>query len=279
VWSRVHNTPFLLWSESNLQDLRRSYALVEFLKDEFLHRCTGFVVPGRSAREYLQTRKLKEDCIFTAPNAIDNCLFAEAAADARQNAAKRRAEFGLPERYILFVGRLVREKGVFDLLSAYAKLDEPLRRQIGLVFVGDGIARERLQKQAASISAGVIKFSGFAQREQLGAYYALAEVLVLPTYSDPWGLVVNEAMACGLPVIVSRAAGCAGDLVKENWDGLLVTPGDVSALAAALQHLVEQPGVCARMGANSFEHISRYSPAEWSLGITGAIATTGRHFD
>jgi glycosyltransferase involved in cell wall biosynthesis len=279
LWSRVHNIPFLLWSESNLQDLRHGYALVEFLKDEFLHRCTGFVVPGLCAREYLRSRKLREGCIFTAPNAIDNCLFAKFAADARQSAAKRRTEFALPEHYILFVGRLVREKGVFDLLSAYAKLDEPLRRQMGLVFVGDGIARERLQEQAAAISPGVIKFPGFAQREQLGTYFALSDALVLPTYSDPWGLVVNEAMACGLPVIVSQAAGCARDLVKENWNGLLVTPGDLPALTAAIQHVVEQPGVYARMGANSFDHISHCSPAEWSLGIAEAIAATGGHFD
>ena len=68
----------------------------------------------------------------------------------------------------------------------------------------------------------MIRFAGFAQREQLAIYYALAEMLILPTYTDTWGLVVNEAMACGLPVIVSRAAGCAADLVTENWNGLLV---------------------------------------------------------
>jgi 1,2-diacylglycerol 3-alpha-glucosyltransferase len=272
VWSRTHNTPFLLWSESNLQDLRRGHALVELLKDEFLHHCTGFVVPGRSAQEYLRSRKVNEDQIFTAPNAVDNCLFAKAITEARQNAARCRAEFGLPERYILFVGRFVREKGVFDLLSAYASLTPDLRRQVGLVFVGDGISRGQLQEQSASISPRVIVFPGFAQREQLGMYYGLAEMLVLPTYSDPWGLVVNEAMACGLPVIVSRVAGCAADLVREGWNGSLVAPGDVSKLAAIIQRLADQPEMCARMGANSLEHISHYSPAEWSQGIVRAIA-------
>jgi len=275
VWSRVHGIPFLLWSESNLQDLRRGYALVEMLKDEFLRQCSGFVVPGQSATEYLRARKVKEASIFTAPNAVDNDLFAAAAADTRQNAHARRAELGLPSRYFLYLGRLVPEKGVFDLLAAYAKLDERTREQIGLVYVGDGVSRRQLEEHATSISPGMIRFAGFVQRNPLATYYALAEMLILPTYSDTWGLVVNEAMACGLPVLVSRVAGCAADLVSENWNGLLISPGDVPALSTAMETLAGNSGLCTSMGANSAQLISRYSPAAWALGISRAIETTG----
>jgi glycosyltransferase involved in cell wall biosynthesis len=248
---------------------------VEFLKKEFLSRCSGFVVPGQSAHEYLSAHRIKEGVIFTALNAVDNDLFASAAAVARENAATRRPELGLPERYFLFVGRLVPEKGVFDLLSAYAKLSPNVRRQIGLVFVGDGVSRRQLEDQAASISPGIIKSAGFAQREQLAAYYALAQALVLPTYTDPWGLVVNEAMACGLPVIVSRVAGCAADLVKEDWNGLLIPPGDVQSLTAALESLATRQDLQTMMGVNSVQHIAHYSPEAWSLGIARAIGMTG----
>ena len=271
VWARGRNIPFLLWSESNLQDLRRGYALVELLKNEFLHNCSGFVVPGQSARDYLRAHNIKDHLIFTAPNAVDNDFFASAAEAVRQNAATRRRELNLPDRYFLFAGRLVREKGVFELLSAYAKLDEQVRRQVGLVFVGDGAARLQLEDQAASISPGVIRLAGFAQREQLAAYYALGQILILPTYTDTWGLVVNEAMACGLPVILSRAAGCAADLVKENWNGLLVPPRDVSSLAVAMENLGTHADLCVTMGAKSMQHISHYSPDEWSAGIARAL--------
>jgi len=274
-WAHSRGVPFLLWSESTLHDLRRGHALVEFLKGEFLRKCSGFVVPGRSALEYLCAHKIKSDDIFMAPNAVDNDLFATAAARVRQNADGRRQELGLPDRYFLFVGRLVPEKGVFDLLSAYAKLDAAVRQQAGLVFVGDGASRRRLEERAASIVPGVIRFSGFAQREQLAAYYALAQVLILPTYTDTWGLVVNEAMACGLPVILSRAAGCAADLVKDEWNGLLVPPGDVPALAAAMKSLADQPQQCLTMGAHSRQHIFHYSPVEWATGLTRAVATFG----
>jgi glycosyltransferase involved in cell wall biosynthesis len=169
----------------------------------------------------------------------------------------------------------VREKGVFELLRAYANLSQQVRQEIGLVFVGDGDSRSQLEKTAVSISAGTIHFAGFAQREQLGAYYALAHVLVLPTYTDTWGMVVNEAMACGLPVIVSRAAGCAADLVRDNWNGLLVTPKDVSSLEVAMKHLAEQRDLLRTMGANSAEHISNYSPQAWSDAVAGAVLQFG----
>ena len=274
LWARTHNIPFLLWSESNLPDLRRGHSLVEFLKEEFLSRCSGFVVPGQSAREYLRAHKVKDNIIYTAPNAVDNDLFANAAAAVRQDPANHRQKLGLPNRYFLFVGRLVPEKGVFDLMSAYSRLDAKVRHEVGLVFVGDGASRQQLEQQASSISPGVIKFASFVQRDQLAAYYAFADMLILPTHSDPWGLVVNEAMACSLGVILSHVAGCAADLVKKNWNGLLVPPGDVPSLAAAMQSVADHPELCIAMGAHSKQHISYYSPSAWSDGIARAMAAT-----
>lgn len=271
-WARVHKVPFVLWSESNAKDLRRGHVLVELLKNEFLRECSGFVVPGQAAREYLcAEKKIKEDMVFTARNAVDNDLFCKAAGTARQNAGVHRRELGLPARYFLFAGRLVREKGVFELLAAYAKLEESIRQQVGLVFAGDGELRCQLEQQAAAISPGVIRFAGFAQREQLAIYYALAETLVLPTYADTWGLVVNEAMACGLPVILSRAAGCAAELVVDKWNGFLVPPREVSSLTLAMRRLSDQPGLSATMAANSAQRIAHYSPSEWVRGIADMV--------
>ena len=104
MWARAHNVPFLLWSESHAHESRRVRPLVEFLKDEFLHKCSGFVVPGRMAREYLRTYRIKDDIIFTAPNAVDNRLFGAAADEARKNEIARREELNLPDRYFLVCG-------------------------------------------------------------------------------------------------------------------------------------------------------------------------------
>jgi glycosyltransferase involved in cell wall biosynthesis len=273
-WANSRGVPLILWSESNAQDSRRGHTAVEFLKGAFLKRCDRFVVPGRSARQYLASRGVREDFVYTAPNAVDNDLFVKAAELACNDALALRERLKLPARYFLFVGRLVAEKGVFELLSAYAKLDEPLHRQIGLVLVGDGPAKPVLQGLAAKIASGHVIFPGFAHREQLPTYYALAEMLILPTYTDTWGLVVNEGMACGLPVILSRAAGCSDDLVEENWNGVLIPPKNESALVAAMERLATQNDVRLRMAANSRQRIARYSPEGWADGIVQAVGNT-----
>jgi glycosyltransferase involved in cell wall biosynthesis len=275
LWSRMHSVPFLLWSESTAYDLRGQRAWVEFVKSEFLNNCAGFVIPGISAREYLMSRGHKQRSIFTAPNAVDNDLYLRGAEAARQNETKTRAEFKLPRRYFLFVGRLVREKGVFDLLSSYANLDASLRSALGLVFVGDGAERQNLEQQARLISPGDVGFAGFVHREQLSAYYGLADMLILPSHTEPWGLVVNEAMACGLPVIISRAAGCAADLVRDGWNGVIVSPGDVARLSEAMQHLGSDVDLCRAMGTHSAQHILAYSSRSWSSGVANAVAQMG----
>jgi 1,2-diacylglycerol 3-alpha-glucosyltransferase len=270
LWSRWHQVPFLLWSESNEQDLRRRTLIVEFLKKEFLSRCTAFLVPGQSARAYLRALGVHNENIFTAPNAVDNDLFAVAAERARSHAQELRKELTLPERYFLFVGRLVFEKGVFDLLDAYAKLESRLRDQVGLVFAGDGPCRQALEEQAAKISPGDIRFTGFIQRDELPGYYSLSEALILPTHSDTWGLVVNEAMACGLPVVVSTVAGCACDLVKPDWNGFLIPSRNSSSLSLAMASLAGQSQLNKTMGSNSREHISQYTPEIWGKSIAAA---------
>ena len=152
------------------------------------------------------------------------------------------------------------EKGVFDLLEAYQELPEELRAKVGLVFVGDGIARGQLESRAAAMGQGMVQVMGFAQREELAAYYALAEAFVFPTHSDPWGLVVNEALASSLPIICSESAGCAADLVADRWNGLIVPPGDIEKLASAMEELAGHPKMLMEMGNNSWERIQGYSP-------------------
>jgi glycosyltransferase involved in cell wall biosynthesis len=276
LWAGMRGVPFLLWSESTSYELRAGRAWVEFLKSEFAKNCAGFVVPGISAREYLIARGRKERCIFTALNAVDNGLFMRGAGQARQSDVQSRAELGLPRRYFLFVGRLVWEKGVYDLLSAYASLDPNLRSAVSLVFVGDGPERLGLEGQARLVSPGQVIFPGFVQRDQLAAYYALADMLVLSSYTEPWGLVVNEAMACGLPVVVSCAAGCAADLVRNGWNGNIVSPGDVVGIGKAMQSLACQIALRYTMGLRSAEHIQRYSAESWAEGITAAVEQVER---
>jgi glycosyltransferase involved in cell wall biosynthesis len=272
-WTKHNGVPFLLWSESTARDSRKHHFPVEWLKQKFLRDCDGFVVPGQSAREYLQSFISPSRPVFLARNAVDIELFATKCTTAQKAADRLRGELALPPRYFLFVGRLVRSKGVFDLLAAYASLSANLRSEIGLVFAGDGSARAELESSARDIYPGGVQFAGFIQRDDLATYYALAECLVMPTHTDPWGLVVNEAMACGLPVICTNVAGCASDLVHEN--GILVEPADVTQLAAAMHHIASDSKLRQSMSERSVDLIQNFSPEACASGFAEATLHSG----
>jgi glycosyltransferase involved in cell wall biosynthesis len=275
AWARKRHVPFLAWVESTANEKRGRHALVEFLKRKFIANCSAFVVPGKSSTEYVRDFNIPPKNIFVAPNAVDIDFFSRSAEQARAEAVSHRQRLRLPQRFFLYVGRLVEEKGVFDLLAAYGGLAQELRSEIGMVFVGNGRAKSALTAQAAKIGCGTVRFAGFAQREDLPYYYALAEACILPTYTDPWGLVVNEAMACGLPVIVTDAAGCARDLVEEKWNGLLVRSQHPDELTAALEMIANNPEMRCAMGQRSRERIMQYSPQSCAGGIAEAALSFG----
>jgi glycosyltransferase involved in cell wall biosynthesis len=275
LWARRNHVPLLLWVESTAQDLRGNQALIESLKTRFMRNCDAFVVPGKSSFEYLRNFDTPEESIFTAPNAVDIELFARLSDAVRKDGARHRQALQLPARFFLFVGRLVPEKGVFELLRSYGRLAPALRSEVGLVFVGDGAARSELSRQAAAIVPGSIRLVGFAQRDQLASYYALAEALVFPTHTDPWGLVVNEAMACGLPIISTDAAGCAADLVEDGWNGRVVRVGDTSQLVSAMQELAGDGNLRSLMSQRSRERVLRHSPEVCAAGIVRAVFSSG----
>jgi len=269
-WAKKRKIPFILWLESTMGDQREQRVVVEMLKRRFLDLCCGFVVPGKSSAKYLEQFGIATNTIYRAPNAVDNQLFFEGAKNARAQARGLRQQLELPDRYFLNVGRLVPSKGVFELLEAYAKLEEPLRSTVGLVFVGDGRARPELESRASKIVPGYVRFVGFVQKNQLAAYYALADAFILPTRSDPWGLVVNEAMACSCPVIVTDIAGCAADLVQDGWNGLVVPASNPAKLNGAMQSLMSSQELRFSMGQRGLERIVAFSPDSCAAGIAHA---------
>jgi glycosyltransferase involved in cell wall biosynthesis len=274
-WARRNRVPFLLWIESTARDQRNGRYFAEFLKTRFVRRCNGLVVPGQSSFEYARSFGVREKSIFIAPNAVDTELFASESDAIRQNASVHRQALRLPRRFFFFAGRLVPEKGVFDLLDGYGKLNPQLRSEIGLVLAGDGISRSELVQRASAIKPGSVHFAGFVHREQLASYYGLAEAFVFATHSDPWGLVVNEAMACALPIISSNAAGCAADLVEDHWNGRVVPAGDSQRLSSAMDEMARDAPLRSLMGQRSRQRIQQYSPEACAGGIAEAVLSFG----
>jgi glycosyltransferase involved in cell wall biosynthesis len=149
-----------------------------------------------------------------------------------------------------------------------------MRSQVGLVFVGDGSAKRELMERAARVHPGTVILPGFAQRDQLATFYALAEVLVFPTLSDPWGLVVNEAMACGLPIIATDVAGCTADLVQDEQNGYVIPAGNVQRLAETMAAFARDPKLALGMGACSARLIESFSPESCAAGLAAAGVPT-----
>ena len=270
AWAKFHSARFVAWIESTSRDQRNPSALAAFIKQTFIRNCSAFVVPGKSAFEYVNSMGVPAERIHTAPNAVDNQRFAKLAREVREREAHYRNELGLPPRYFVFAGRVTHEKGVFQLLEAYTQLEPELRSQMGLVLVGEETAKDELMKNAAKIDPGTVVFPGFAQRDQLAAFYALAEVLVFPTLSDTWGLVVNEAMACGLPIIASDVAGCVADLVHDGENGYVVPSAQVDKLTEAMAAFARDPQLASRMGQRSATLIEAFSPECCAAGLATA---------
>lgn len=279
-WAKRKNIPLLLWSESTSHDLRRQWRIVERSKVRFVRRCSAFVAAGTSSREYLKRLGAPDETLFVAPNAVDNAFYTARACQARAQACEIRSRLHLPLRYLLFVGRLVRDKGIFDLVDAYSRLEESMRSQVGLVITGDGTERSGLEQRASAIHPGCVRFTGFTQREQLAELYALTEALVFPTHTDPWGLVVNEAMACGVPIIASEVAGCTADLVGDGDNGFVVPPRDIAQLTIVMRKIVSNPKCAAEMGARSAQRIQAFTPAACAEGIArAALFASNRNRD
>ena len=137
-----------------------------------------------------------------------------------------RRDLGLHGVTFVYVGRLWRDKGVGDLIDAYAKTRSASSAETSLLLVGDGPDEASLRARCAAEGVSDVVFAGFHQQEELAPYYAAADVFVFPTLGDPYGLVVDEAMACGLPVVSSTAAGELRRRVTDGVTGFITGPGD-----------------------------------------------------
>jgi glycosyltransferase involved in cell wall biosynthesis len=217
---------------------------------------------------------------FLMPYAVNNKYFADLAAAATPREAELRAELDLsPERpVILFASKLQQRKHADHLLEAYSRFIEgktPQQRPY-LVIVGDGEQRADLQARAQQPGFEDVRFAGFRNQSELPRFFQLADVFVLPSRHEPWGLIVNEAMASGCPVIVSTDVGCHADLITDGVEGYVFPVGDIAALAHALQQVFSSPETPARMGEAAKRRISAWTYEEDVQGLRRALrATTG----
>jgi glycosyltransferase involved in cell wall biosynthesis len=270
--AKLKKRPFILWTgiwdHPQTWLHRRTFCITMMI----YRHADAIVVYGQHVEKYLETLGVDSKKIFIAPHSVDNERFNSRVSEMEKRDLKE--QLGLSEgRMILYVGRLEQCKGLDDLIEAVAGI-----RQIPfhLVFIGDGSARQRLEEKCQQ-QAIFYKFLNHIPNKELYRYYAIADIFVLPSvttkhFKEPWGLVVNEAMNQGCPVVATDAVGAAaGGLVEDGSNGYIVPEKNSCALKEAIEKLLKDDDLRIVMSQNAKEKIKRWTPEQTVTGFVQAI--------
>ncbi len=272
LWCVRTGVPMILMSESSRHDERRRW-WKEAVKRRVVRLFQAGLVGGRFHRDYLTELGLERERIGLGYDVVDNEHFRRGAARARANDQEERRRLGVPQRYFLASNRFIPKKNLPGLVRAFAAY----RKSAGpgawdLVVLGDGELRAELEALREQLGlGGCVHLPGFRQYEDLPAYYGLAGGFVHTSTTEQWGLVVNEAMAAGLPVLVSRRCGCVPDLVEEGRNGFTFDPHDEDGLSRHLLRMAGGEYDRASMGRAGEEIIARWTPETFAEGLLRAV--------
>jgi glycosyltransferase involved in cell wall biosynthesis len=273
--ARLRRKPFVLWT-GLWTTLQTPFHRLIFPLTRYIYRhADAIVVYGEHVRRYLIEQGVKGEKVFVAAHAVDNAMYSQPVPrEALQNL---REKLGLcpKDRVVLYLGRLEESKGVTYLVQAFSELGH---KDAVLLFVGEGSQTAFVQRQVAELGlTDRVRFVDYIPPEETPPYYALAHVAVLPsvttpTQKEPWGLVVNEAMNQGVPVIATEVVGAAaGGLVQDGINGFVVPERDSSALADALRKIMVNPATRDEMSCHARRIIAGWDNENMVLGFRQAI--------
>lgn len=242
---------------------------------------SGLLAVGSRNREYYLYYGVPENKIYHVPYAVDNDFFQQKVALAKPNRDTLRAELGLSadRPVILYVSKLNAQKRAHDVLEAYIRLskNDSTEPEPYLLFVGDGVGKAEIEARASATGWSSVKFLGFKNQSELPPLFDLCDVFVLASEREAWGLVVNEVMNAGKPVIITEGVGAAPDLVRDGVNGFVTPVGDIACLADRLRRITSDATLRDKMGAASLEIISEWDFRADVAGLTAALcAVTGR---
>ncbi len=240
-----------------------------------LFSLSGGLYIGEQNRRYFRHYGMSESDLFPARYCVDNDFFRGRAIELARDRKQVRASLGISDEapVILFCGKLIERKQPLTLLETFESIRS--RQPCWLLFAGDGPLRSSVDDLVARRSIPNVGVTGFLTEPETAAAYCAGDVLVLPSTYEPWGLVVNEAMNFGLPVVVLDRVGCAEDLVRDGWNGFVVS--DRAELERALSSLVADPALRKTFGVRGRELVESYSIEACADGVVEAcLASAGR---
>jgi glycosyltransferase involved in cell wall biosynthesis len=274
----LSGVPWMLYGDSSRpyeSEKGRLKARVKKLVLSCLFRKTAaFLLTGAFNQEFYNSYGVDLCRCFPVPLAVDNDFFSRASDEAKTHKDAIRARYGIPRETVLllFVGKLTPRKRPQDLLAVFERV-QPSVPELGVAFVGDGELRVKLEGEVARRGLTGFFFMGFRNQRELPLLYAMADIFALPSEDDPKPLVTNEAMACGLPVVVSDRTGVwgPGDIVRHDDNGFVYPAADVHALSKLVLRLASDPILRSKMGTRSREIIRDFSYEQCVDGILRAL--------
>ncbi|BDA72915.1 glycosyl transferase, group 1 family protein [Calothrix sp. PCC 7716] len=276
-WCRRHHIPTIVMSETKWDDEPRQWWKEKLKFWLCINKFDAALVGGKLHRDYLIKLGFPRDRIFYGYDTVDNDHFSQTAYRARQNPEKaRQRQPQIPTKlYFIVLTRLLKRKNVDRLVKAYANY----RQQIGiekawdLIICGSGEEESNIRQLIDKLGAtDCVHLPGFIPYQALGDWYGLAGAFIHPALLEPWGLVVNEACAAGLPIICSHTVGSASELVQDGKNGLLFDPENISDITRTLISISQMDAeMRIKMGDLSQEIIANYSTENFAEGIRKAI--------
>ena len=257
MYARKTDTPFILWSGSTAYEHKQLKPLFKPLITLFVKNSDAFIAYGSRSKQFLQTLGVNAKSIFIAFNTVDVEYFTSQARKYKfeKKLVKRDLGFG-NRKIILYVGQIIERKGIKYLIDTYKELSAD-DDEVCLVLVGYGPLQDKLEDYCRKSQIRNVYFMGYYPPEKIVKFYSIADLLVLPSLEEPWGLVLNEAMACGLPVISTTLVGGAYDLIIDGVNGFKVPPRNSKVLQACIREILEDPRKKETFGKNSLDIIKR----------------------
>jgi glycosyltransferase involved in cell wall biosynthesis len=254
LWLRsfFKKTDYIIWSGSTLHPYRKISFLRKIERRLMVSRASGFIAYGSKAREYLIGIGAKPDKVFIAINTVDTDFFVNKTREYKEKLKVKKSR-----KYLTYIGYLIPRKNVFRLLEIVEVLLQK-RDDFILDIIGDGSDRKGLEKMALEKNLTPhIRFLGFKQKEELPRYLARSSCFLFQTDYDIWGLVLNEAMAAGVPCIASVHAGASVDLIQEEKTGFISDFADVTRVVKQIDWILSHPEKAEKMGMQASEFIQK----------------------
>jgi glycosyltransferase involved in cell wall biosynthesis len=278
AYCALNGVPLILRGESNLLSPRTLAvrAAKRVILGALFRRVSCFLYIGKDSKDYYRHYGVEESRLVHAPYGVDNDFWRRGREKWRGRRELLRARIGVPDErpVIVFAGKLIDAKEPLLLLEAFSRVRR--RRPCALLFAGDGPLRPELERRIGRHAIADVHIAGFLNQSEMPRAYVAGDLLVLPSRDEPWGLVVNEAMNFGLPVVVTDRVGCAKDLVEPGVNGAVVPSGDGAALEAEIERLVADAELRRKWGARSEEIVAGFSLAAAAAGIVASVRSAVR---